>query len=114
MSKAIVVGSGAGGSVVSMVLAEAGWDVVLFEMGPQYYTNLAGQGPFPTVFSNDELKSMRYFEDPDPLAFPRTFRQNANQNAAATYVGDVNNGASGFCVGPVLGLTGVRQDLPYA
>jgi enolase len=23
-------------------------------------------------------------------------------------------GASGFCVGPVLGLTGVRQDLPYA
>jgi len=91
MPKAIVVGSGAGGSVVSMVLAEAGWDVVLFEMGPQYFTNLAGTGPFPTVFSNDELKHLRYFENPDPLAFPRTFRQNANQNAAATYVGAVDD-----------------------
>jgi len=91
MSKAVVVGSGAGGSIVSMALAEAGWDVVIFEMGPQYYTNLAGNGPFPTVFSNDELKSDRPFEQPDPLAFPRTFRQNANQNAAATYVGPVDD-----------------------
>ena len=66
-----------GGSVMAMELAEAGWDVVIFEMGPNYYTNLEGQGPFPTVFSNDELKSQyRYFEQPDPLAYPRTFRQN--------------------------------------
>jgi gluconate 2-dehydrogenase alpha chain len=91
MPKAIVVGSGAGGSVVSMVLAEAGWDVVIFEMGPQYYTNIGGHGPFPTMFSNDELKSLNYFEQPDPLAFPRTFRQNAGQNAAATYVGAVDD-----------------------
>jgi gluconate 2-dehydrogenase alpha chain len=75
-----------------MVLAEAGWDVVIFEKGPNYYTNIGGQGPFPTVFSNDELKSQyRYFEQPDPLAYPRTFRQNASQNAAATFVGNVND-----------------------
>ena len=90
--KAIIVGSGPGGSVMAMELAEAGWDVVIFEMGPNYYTNIEGQGPFPTVFSNDELKSQyRYFEQPDPLAYPRTFRQTASQNAANTYVGDVND-----------------------
>jgi len=92
MPKAIIVGSGPGGSVMAMELAEAGWDVVIFEMGPNYYTNIEGQGPFPTVFSNDELKSQyRYFEQPDPLAYPRTFRQMASQNAANTYVGDVND-----------------------
>ncbi|GFG73092.1 GMC oxidoreductase [Mycobacterium botniense] len=91
MPKAIVVGSGAGGSIVAMELAEAGWDVVLFEKGPNYYSNLAGRGPFTTVFSNDELKRHRYFEQPDPIAFPRTFRQKASQNAAATYVGSVND-----------------------
>ena len=57
-TKAIVVGSGPGGSVTAMVLAEAGWDVVIFEQGPSYYTNVGGSGPFQTVFSNDELKSM--------------------------------------------------------
>lgn len=91
-TKAIIVGSGPGGSVAAMVLAEAGWDVVIFEQGPSYYNNLGGSGPFPTLFSNDELKSTyRYFEQPDPLAYPRTFRQNASQNAAATFVGDVND-----------------------
>jgi len=90
--KAVIVGSGAGGSVTAMVLAEAGWDVVLFEMGPNYYTNLEGQGPFPTMFSNDELKALyRYFEMPDPLAYPRTFRKNAGQVASQVHVGDVND-----------------------
>jgi len=92
MPKAIIVGSGPGGSVMAMELAESGWDVVIFEMGPSYFSNIEGQGPFPTVFSNDELKSQyRFFEQPDPLAYPRTFRQTASQNAASTYVGDVND-----------------------
>ncbi|HET9876431.1 MAG TPA: GMC family oxidoreductase [Mycobacterium sp.] len=91
-TKAIIVGSGAGGSVMAMVLAEAGWDVVIFERGPNYYTNIDGIGPFGTVFSNDELKSVdRYFEQTDPLAYPRTFRKNFFQNAANTFVGDVND-----------------------
>ena len=90
--KAIIVGSGAGGSIVAMVLAEAGWNVEIFEKGPNYYNNLAGNGPFQTLHSNDELKGIyRYFEQPDPIAFPRTFRKNSSQNAANTYVGDVND-----------------------
>ena len=90
--KAIIVGSGAGGSIVAMVLAEAGWNVEIFEKGPNYYNNLAGNGPIQTLHSNDELKGIyRYFEQPDPIAFPRTFRKNSSQNAANTYVGDVND-----------------------
>jgi choline dehydrogenase-like flavoprotein len=89
-TKAIVVGSGAGGSVVAMELAEAGWDVVIFEKGSDYFTNLDGDGPIGTTFSNDELKALsRYFEQPDPLAYPRTFRQRASK--AASYVGPVND-----------------------
>jgi choline dehydrogenase-like flavoprotein len=85
-TKAIVVGSGAGGSTVAMELAESGWDVVIFEKGSNYYTNLDGVGPFGTTFSNDELKALyRYFEQPDPIAYPRTFRHKASQ--PASYVG---------------------------
>jgi choline dehydrogenase-like flavoprotein len=89
MSKAIVIGSGAGGSMVAMELAETGWDVVIFEKGSNYFTNLDGNGPLGTTFSNDELKALyRYFEQPDPIAYPRTFRESAGQ--AASYVGPVN------------------------
>jgi gluconate 2-dehydrogenase alpha chain len=81
--EAIVIGSGAGGSIAAMALAEAGWDVTIFEKGPNPFTNLAGPGPIGTMFSNDELRSRyRYFEDPDPLVFPRTFRATADQPVA--------------------------------
>jgi choline dehydrogenase-like flavoprotein len=87
--KAIIVGSGAGGSTVAMELAENAWDVVIFEKGSNYFTNLDGTGPLGTTFANDELKALyRYFEQPDPLAYPRTYRHKADQ--AASYVGPVN------------------------
>jgi choline dehydrogenase-like flavoprotein len=78
MSTAIVVGSGAGGSIAARELAQAGWDVTIFEKGPNHFTNLAGPGPIGTVFSNDDLKmNVRYFAGPDPLTCPRTWRPSA-------------------------------------
>ena len=85
MSKAIVIGSGAGGSVAAMELSQAGWDVVVFEKGPNHFTNLAGPGPFGTVFANDDLKlNVRYFAGPDPLTCPRTWRPNAQTPVQVT------------------------------
>jgi gluconate 2-dehydrogenase alpha chain len=86
---AIVIGSGAGGSISAMTLAEAGWDVTLYEKGPNTFTNLAGQGPVGTAFSNDEVKSMhRNFTTPDPLVYPQTFRASADETE--THVGVVS------------------------
>ena len=76
--RAIVVGSGPGGSTAAMVLAEAGFDVVIIEKGNNYFRDLTGPTP-RTLFSNDELKSAgRAFEDPDVEAEPRTFRRHPN------------------------------------
>jgi choline dehydrogenase-like flavoprotein len=82
--RAVIVGSGAGASIVALELAHAGWDVVILERGPRYV-------PHPTKpsrrFSNDELKANRYFEMPDPLTEPRVFRASSTD---ASTVGDVN------------------------
>jgi len=62
-----------------MVLAEAGFDVVILEKGRNYFRDLKSPTP-ETVFSNDELKSsIRFFEDPDTDAEPRTYRRTASQ-----------------------------------
>jgi len=87
--KAIVIGSGAGGSFAALELAKAGWQVTIFEKGPNHFSNLAGQGPIGTVFANDSLAMIvRNYPGPDPEVFPRTWRP--NDSAPAQYTGSVD------------------------
>ena len=87
--KAIVIGSGAGGSFAALELAKAGWQVTVFEKGPNHFSNLAGQGPIGTVFANDSLAMIvRNYPGPDPEVFPRTWRP--DDSAPAQYTGSVD------------------------
>jgi choline dehydrogenase-like flavoprotein len=85
----VVIGSGPGGSTAAMVLAEAGWDVVVLEKGPNRFGDLTSPTP-TTPFGNDELKDRRGFEEQLPDLEPRTFRA-TDAEATPREVGVVNN-----------------------
>ena len=53
------------GSIAAMVLAERGWDVTIYEKGPNCFSDLTSERP-GTVFSNDELKHDRHFSRGSP------------------------------------------------
>lgn len=77
MTTSVIVGSGAGGSIAAMVLAEAGHDVIIFEKGDNWFGDLTSKRP-STKWSSDELKGRRSFAKPDPDAEPRTYRWHAS------------------------------------
>ncbi len=90
----VVIGSGAGGSVVAWALANAGREVVVLERGRHLLPGLGTPAGFgPSLFSNDEIKESRAFEDTDSVLEPRTGRsqQEAAAGVARSYVGGINS-----------------------
>lgn len=87
MPTAVIVGSGAGGSVAAMCFAEAGWHTVVLERGPDLYADLgagllrAGAAP---AASGQSLTERGLPGDPDPRVFTH------RGSACADYVGPVN------------------------
>ena len=67
--KASIVGAGPGACTAAMVLAQAGWEVVIFEKGVNHFSRLTDPVP-GTDYGNDELKMRRGFGTVDPNSSP--------------------------------------------
>jgi gluconate 2-dehydrogenase alpha chain len=102
LKTAIIIGSGAGGSMAALALAQSGRfeRITVLEKGPNYYEGL-GEPNFndmTVAFSNDEIKfgqragsgaSTDSLDDADVLLDPRSFR--TSTAVAREFVGDVQS-----------------------
>lgn len=84
--EAVIIGSGASGSVVAWELVRHGWSVTMIERGRQQQAGL-GRRPsnkLGTRYGSDELKSARALGFPDGQLEPYTYRtQSEAQNGIA-------------------------------
>ncbi len=104
MPDAVVVGSGAAGSVVAWELARRGFSVTVLERGRNMRPGFGRRpsGKLGTRYGSDEIKSTRDFGFPDPLLEPYTFR---TQGEAASGTARSASGALGQLGSAVGGTT---------
>lgn len=88
----VVIGSGAGGSAATRLLAEGGLRVCVLEAGESYFVGLDDPDATPEpLFSSDELKfSVRGLIQQQTRVEPRSFRESA-ASGERSYVGEVND-----------------------
>src|SRR5262245_10117615 len=88
----VVIGSGAGGSAATRVLAEGGLRVCVLEAGNNAFRGLDDPRATPEpIFSSDELKlSVRNFLQQQTRVEPRTFRA-SEADGPRSFVGEVND-----------------------
>jgi choline dehydrogenase-like flavoprotein len=98
---AVVVGSGAAGSVAALELARAGWSVTVVERGRHLRPGLGEVpgGEVGTLYGSDEIKGERRFGFPDARLEPYTTRtqDEARDGVARSAVGAL--GQLGAAVG---------------
>lgn len=99
--EAVIIGSGAAGSVVAWEFVRHGWSVTMLERGREQQAGIGHRpsGKLGTRYSSDEIKSARALGFPDGLLEPYTYRTQpqAQQGVAHSAVGAL--GQLGSAVG---------------